>query len=119
MWIPKCRKRRLYGGVVKYLGSIFHELAKERESRIVEGHVPMLIKIPPKYSVTQVVGYIKGKSAIGIARRFVVRQRNFTGQNFWGRGSTVGWDEAQIRKYILEQEAEDKRLDQFDLFKDK
>jgi putative transposase len=82
----------------------------------------MLIEIPPKYSVAQVVGYIKGKSAIAIARRFVGRQKNFTGQNFWARGyyvSTVGRDEATIRKYIREQEAEDKRLDQLELFKDK
>jgi putative transposase len=77
--------------VAKYLGSIFHELARERESRIVEGrlcpdHVHMLIEIPPKYSVAQVVGYIKGKSAIAIARRFVGRQKNFTGKNCWARG---------------------------------
>jgi putative transposase len=119
--------RNNYGEVAKYLGSIFHRLAKERESRIVEGrlcldHVHMLIEIPPKYSVAQMVGYIKGKSAIAIARRFVGRQKNFSGQNFWARGyyvSTVGRDEATIRRYIREQEAEDKRLDQLELFKDK
>jgi putative transposase len=113
--------------VAKYLGSIFHELARERESQILEGHlcpdhVHMLIEIPPKYSVAQVVGYIKGKSAIAIARRFVGKEKNFTGQNFWARGyyvSTVGRDETAIRKYIQEQEQEDKRLDQLDLFKDK
>ena len=128
VWIPKCRKKQLYGGVAKYLGSIFHQLAKERESRILEGHlrpdhVHMLIEIPPKYSVAQVVGYIKGKSAIAIARRFVGRQKNFTGQNFWARGyyvTTVGRDEAAVRKYILAQEEEeDKRLGQLELFKDK
>jgi putative transposase len=82
----------------------------------------MLIEIPPKYSVAQVVGYIKGKSAIAIARRFVGKRQNFTGQNFWARGyyvSTVGRDEATIRKYIREQEVEDQRLDQLELFKDK
>jgi putative transposase len=82
----------------------------------------MLIEIPPKHSVAQVVGYIKGKSAIAIARRFVGRQKNFTGQNFWARGyyvSTVGRDEASIRRYIQEQESEDKRLDQLEMFKDK
>jgi putative transposase len=127
VWIPKCRKKQLYGGEAKYLGNIFHELARERESQIVEGHlcpdhVNMLIEIPPKYSVAQVVGYIKGKSAIAIARRFVGKQKNFSGQNFWARGyyvSTVGRDEATIRKYIQEQEAEDKRLDQLEMFKDK
>ena len=127
VWIPKCRKKQLYGGVAKFLGSVFHELARERESRILEGHlcmdhVHMLIEIPPKYSVAQVVGYIKGKSAIAIARRFVGKQRNFTGQNFWARGyyvNTVGRDEAAIRKYIQAQETEDQRLDQLEMFKDK
>jgi putative transposase len=82
----------------------------------------MLIEIPPKYSVAQVIGYIKGKSAIAAARRFVGKERNFTGQNFWARGyyvSTVGRDEETIRKYIQDQEVEDKRLDQLELFKDK
>jgi putative transposase len=81
----------------------------------------MLIEIPPKYSVAQVVGYIKGKSVIAIARRFVGKQKNFTGQNFWARGyyvSTEGRDEATIRKYIQEQEVEDNRLDQLEMFKD-
>ena len=127
VWIPKCRKKQLYGGVAKYLGNIFHDLARERESQILEGHlcsdhVHMLIEIPPKYSVAQVVGYIKGKSAIAIARRFVGRQKNFTGQNFWARGyyvTTVGRDETAIRKYIQAQETEDKRLDQLEIFKEK
>ena len=96
----KCRKKQLYGGVAKYLGNIFHMLARERESKILEGHlcpdhVHMLIEIPPKYSVAQVIGYIKRKSAIAIARRFVGRKKNFTGQNFWARGdyvTTVGRD---------------------------
>jgi putative transposase len=80
----------------------------------------MLIETPPKHSVAQVVGHIKGKSAIAIARRFVGRQKNFTGQNFWARGcyvSTAGRDETTIRKHIRGQEAEDKRLDQLELFK--
>ena len=126
IWIPKCRKKTLYGSVAKYLGKIFHELAQQRESRIVEGHlcpdhIHMLIEIPPKYAVAQVVGYIKGKSAIAIARNFMGRQKNFTGLNFWARGyyvSTVGRDEQAIKQYIREQEAEDKRLDQLELFKD-
>jgi putative transposase len=82
----------------------------------------MLIEIPPKYSVVEVGGYIKGKSAIAIARRFVGREKNFTGQNFWARGyyvSTVGRDEATIRKYIQGQEDEDKHQDQLEIFKDK
>jgi putative transposase len=81
----------------------------------------MLIEIPPKYSVAQVVGYIKGKSAIHIARTYMGRKQKFTGENFWAKGyyvSTVGRDEESIKKYIREQEVEDKRLDQLELFKD-
>lgn len=126
VWIPKCRRKKLYGEIGKYLGDIFHELAGHRESKILEGHVcpdhiHMLIAIPPKYSIASVVGYIKGKSAIAIARTYLGRRANFTGQNFWARGyyvSTVGRDEETIRKYIKEQEDEDNRLDQLDMFKD-
>ena len=126
VWIPKYRKKKLYGEIAKSLGKIFHELAKQRESRIVEGsicpdHIHMLIEIPPKYSVSAVVGYIKGKSAIAIARSYLGKRQNFTGQNFWARGyyvSTVGRDETLIKKYIQEQEKEDKRLDQLEIFKE-
>jgi putative transposase len=108
------------------MGKIFHELARQRESKILEGrlcpdHIHMLIEIPPKHAVSGVVGYIKGKSAIAIARTYLGKWQNFTGQNFWARGyyvSTVGRDEQAIRKYIQEQEAEDKRQDQLELFKD-
>ncbi|MCL2269987.1 MAG: IS200/IS605 family transposase [Treponema sp.] len=126
IWIPKCRRKRLYGGIAKDLGEIFHELARQRECKIVEGHVcpdhiHMLIEIPPKYAVSAVVGYIKGKSAIAIARTYLGKRQNFSGQNFWARGyyvSTVGRDEASIKKYIQEQEAEDRRQDQLEMFKD-
>jgi putative transposase len=127
VWIPKYRKKRLYGELRKYLGDILHELARQRESRILEGHLCMdhihvLIEIPPKYAVAHVVGYMKGKSAISIARNFMGRRQNFTGQNFWARGyyvSTVGLNEQTIRTYIREQETEDRRLDQLELFKNK
>ena len=82
-------------------------------------HVHMMISIPPKYSVSQVVGYIKGKSAIHLARVYGERKRNYVGQSFWARGyfvSTVGRDEAAIREYIQNQEQEDKRLDQMKLW---
>ncbi len=78
-------------------------------------HVHMCISIPPKYAVSNVVGYIKGKSAISIARNFMGRKRNFSGENFWARGyfvSTVGLDEEIVKRYIREQEKEDERLDQ-------
>jgi putative transposase len=81
-------------------------------------HVHMMISIPPKHSVATVIGYIKGKSAIYIARTFSERKRNFVGQHFWARGyfvSTVGRDEAVVREYIRNQEAEDKRSDQLRL----
>ena len=82
-------------------------------------HVHMLISIPPKYSVSQVIGFIKGKSAINIARTYLGRRKNYTGQSFWARGyyvSTVGHDEAVVRQYIRHQEEEDRRLDQLNLF---
>ncbi len=123
VFIPKRRKKQIFGALKRHLGEIFHELAGHKESKIVEGHlmadhVHMCISIPPKYSVSNVVGYIKGKSAIQIARKFGGRQRNFTGENFWARGyfvSTVGLDEAMVRAYIRRQEQEDERYDQMKL----
>ena len=123
VFIPKCRRRTLYKELRRYLGEVFQRLAKQRESRIEEGHlmadhVHMLISIPPKYSVAQVIGYIKGKSTIHVARTFFDRKRNFVGQHFWARGyfvSTVGRDEQAIREYIRSQEAEDKRQEQLRL----
>jgi putative transposase len=119
VFIPKFRRKALYGAIRKDLGNIFHTLARQRESRIEEGHimpdhVHMLISIPPKHSVSQVIGYIKGKSAIHIARRFMRQGRNFTGYHFWARGycvSTVGRDEETIRAYIKNQEKVDQEQD--------
>jgi putative transposase len=124
VFIPKCRRKALYGKIKTELGSVFRELAQQKESAIEEGqvcadHVHMMISIPPKYSVAQVVGYIKGKSAIFIARYFG-RRRNFVGESFWARGyyvSTVGRDEAAMREYIRRQEATDKRIEQMGLFR--
>ena len=101
----------------QHLGEVFRELAVQKESRIEQGHlmpdhVHMMISIPPKYAVSQVVGFIKGKSAIHLARTYGERKRNFAGQHFWARGyfvSTVGRDEATIREYIKKQEKEDAR----------
>jgi len=112
VFIPKGRKKELYGKIRSYLGRVFHELAGQRDCQIVEGHmvqdhVHMLIRIPPKYSVAEVVGYLKGKSAISVARQFGGRRRNFNGESFWARGyavSTVGFEESQIRAYIKKQE---------------
>jgi putative transposase len=123
VFIPKYRRRAIFGGIRGDLGEVFRRLAEQKESRIEEGHlmpdhVHMMISIPPKYAVAQVVGYIKGKSAIHIARRYAERKRNFVGQHFWARGyfvSTVGRDEEVIREYIRHQEAEDRRIDQMNL----
>lgn len=112
VFIPKGRKKKLYGKVRHYLGPVFHELARQRNSQILEGHmvqdhVHMLIEIPPKYAVSEVIGYLKGKSAIAVARQFSGRKRNFNGESFWARGyavSTVGFEEEQIRHYIKHQE---------------
>ena len=124
IWIPKYRKKAIFGDLRKYLGEIFRELARQKECTVIEGHlmpdhVHIMLAIPPKYSVAQVVGFIKGKSAIQIARNFQCRKKNFVGQIFWARGyyvSIVGKDEEAVRAYIQHQEKEDKRLDQLKLF---
>ena len=125
IFIPKRRRRTLYGELRKHLGEVFRKLAAQKESEIVEGHlmpdhVHMMIAIPPKYAVSQVIGFIKGKSAIHLARVYGERKRNFVGQHFWARGyfvSTVGRDEAVVREYIRRQEQEDERLDQLGLWR--
>ena len=123
VFIPKCRRKVLYGNIRRDLGEVFRSLAGRKESKIEEGHlmpdhVHMMLSIPPKYAVSQVVGYIKGKSAIHIARVYGERKRNFVGQHFWARGyfvSTLGRDEEVIREYIKRQEEDDRRQDQMDL----
>jgi len=125
VWIPKCRRKMLYGQLRKNLGEVFHELARQKESKVLEGHlqpdhVHVLMSIPPKYSVAQIVGYIKGKSAIHIARTYLGQRKNYNGMHFWARGyfvSTVGTDEEVVRNYIKEQEKEDRRVEQLSLFK--
>jgi putative transposase len=119
VFIPKCRRRTLYGGLRKHLGEVFRRLAEQKESRVEEGHlmrdhVPMMLPSPPKNAVSQVVGFIKGKSAIHLARVYGERKRSFIGLSFWARGyfvSTVGRDEEVIGAYIRNQEVEDERLD--------
>ena len=123
VWIPKYRKKVLYGQLKKDLIPVLRELISHKESEVLEGkmkvdHVHIVISIPPKYSVSQVVGYVKGKSAIWVSRA-MGRNRNFLGQNFWARGycvSTVGLDEETIREYVRSQEEADKKLDQLKLF---
>jgi len=124
VFIPKCRRKVLYGRVRQELREILRELAKQKESEIIEGHlcpdhVHMMIRIPPKHSVSEVVGYIKGKSAIRVARDYMRRERNYKGYHFWARGyfvSTVGADEGVVRDYIRNQEENDRKIDQQRLF---
>jgi len=115
----------LYAELRQYLGEVFRSLAQQKSCRIEKGHlmpdhVHMMISIPPKHPVSQVVGFIKGKSAIHLARVYSERKRNFTSQNYWACGyfvSTVGRDEELIRNYIRHQEKEDERLDQLGLWR--
>ena len=124
VFIPKYRRKTLYKELRRHLGEVFRSLAEHKACRIEEGHlmpdhVHVLLSVPPNYAVAQVVGFIKGKSAIHIARTFMGRRQNYTGHHFWARGyyvSTVGKDEATVREYIRTQEAEDRRLDQLGLW---
>ncbi len=123
VFIPKCRKKVLFGQIRRELGAVFRELARQKEGEIHEGHLMMdhvhrLISIPPKYSVARVMGFMKGKTAIHIARVYAGRRKSLVGQPFWARGywvSTVGRDETAVRRYIQEQEQEDRRIDQLSL----
>jgi len=125
VFIPKMRRKVLYEQLRQRLGEVFHRLAQQKESKIEEGHmmpdhVHMMISVPPKYAVSQVIGFIKGKSAIHVARVYGENRRNFVGQHFWAWGffvSTVGRDEEVIREYIRHQEDEDKRSDQMHLWR--
>ncbi|MCY4471310.1 MAG: IS200/IS605 family transposase [Kistimonas sp.] len=123
VFIPKKRKKVIYGSLRKFLGEILHELANRKGCKILEGHlmldhVHMCISIPPKYPVSSVVGFIKGKAAIHIAKNIKGKQRNFAGENFWARGyfvSTVGLDETVIRSYIRNQEKAEEHREQMKL----
>lgn len=122
VFVPKGRKKELYGKIRKFLGPVFRELIRQKESELVEGHmmidhVHMLVKVPPKYAVAEAIGYLKGKSAIAVARQFSGRQRNFNGEKLWARGYavfTVGYEEEKVRRYIREQEKLDAQNEHVD-----
>ena len=122
VFTPKYRRKSLYGLIRKDLQGVFHRLANQKECVIEEGylmkdHIHMLLSIPPKYAVANIIGFLKGKSSIWIAQNISGKQKNFVGHKFWARGyfvSTVGADEKIIRAYIQNQEKQDKRID--DLF---
>ena len=123
VFIAKCRRKVLYAQLRRELGTVFRGLAEQKECRVEAGHLMsdhehMLLSVPPKYSVSSVMGFIKGKSAIHIARVYAGRRRNYVGQHFWARGywvSTVGKNEAAVRRYIQDQEKEDQRLEQLEM----
>ena len=115
VFVPKYRRKAVYGEIRASLGGIFHELARQKECRIVEGHllvdhVHRGIELPPKHAVASIIGFLKGKSAVAITRQFGGKLRNFTGAHCWTRGyavSTVGYELEEMKRYIREQEAED------------
>ena len=116
VFVPKYRKKELYGKIRKYLRGVFHELARQRNCEIISGnivkdHVHMCISIPPKYAVSEIIGYLKGKSAIAVARQFGGKKRNFSGEKLWARGyavSTVGFELEVVKNYIAHQEQTDR-----------
>jgi len=123
VFMPKKRQKQIYGHLRKYLGEILHKLSRRKgaeilESHMMQDHIYIRISIPPKYSVSYMVGYIKGKSTIAIARRFKGKQSSFNGEHFWARVyfvSTVGLDEEVVREYIRHQEKNEGRRDQMRL----
>jgi putative transposase len=112
VFVPKYRKKVLYGKIRDFLKKTFHELAHQKGCEIIGGHqvqdhVHMILSIPPKYAVSEIVGYLKGKSAIAVARQFGSRKRNFNGEKFWARGyavSTVGYELEKVREYVRNQD---------------
>ena len=102
------------GQTRRHLGEIFHALARQKEDQILEGHlmpdrVHMCIAIRPQHPAASVIGFLKGKSAIALAR-WCGKERNFTGEPLWARGyavSTLGFELEQVRQYIREQEGAD------------
>ena len=123
VFVPKYRRRSIYGSLRRNIGGVMRELCRQHEVELVEGHamadhIHLCLSIPPKYSVANTVGFLKGKSAIRIHREYLGRQRQYTGFHFWARGycvSTVGLDEEMVRAYIRNQEAEEKRQEDLGL----
>ena len=121
VFIPKKRRKALFGRVRHHLRDIFHALARQKECQILEGnlmpdHVHMCIAIPPKYAVASVIGFLKGKSAIAIAREVCGKEQDFTGEHLWAQGyavSTLGFELEQVRQYIRDQEEADGAGEQF------
>ncbi len=110
--VPKYRSRRVFGRFRKEIGGILRDLCRQKGVELLEGnaasdHIHMLLSVPPKYSIAMMIGYLKGKCAVRVHREFLKTKGTLFGRSFWSRGycvSTVGLDEAMIRKYIQDQE---------------
>jgi putative transposase len=122
VWVPKKRRKIIYGKLRQELSTILKRLCQYKSVEVVEGtmcidHIHVCLAIPPKYSVSTIVGYLKGKSAMIVFEKYSRLKRNFKGHSFWARGyyvSTVGLDEAKIRKYIKNQEINESIEDKYD-----
>lgn len=122
VWVPKCRRKVIYGQLRREVVTILRKLCEYKGVKILEGkacidHIHLCISIPPKYAVSTIVGYLKGKTAMMVFERYSKVKRNFKGQSFWARGyyvSTVGLDESRVRKYIQDQELNDSIADKYD-----
>jgi len=122
VWVPKNRRKIIYGKLRKELGGILRRLCEYKGIEVIEGtlcsdHIHLCVSIPPKYSVSTIVGYLKGKSAMMVFERYSRLKRNFKGHSFWARGyyvSTVGLDEGKIRRYIKNQQDNDTIEDKYD-----
>ena len=122
VWVPKNRRKIIYGKLRKELGGILRRLCEYKGIEVIEGtlcsdHIHLCVSIPPKYPVSTIVGYLKGKSAMMVFERYSRLKRNFKGHSFWARGYyviTVGLDEAKIRRYIQNQRDNDTIEDKYD-----
>ena len=123
VFVPKYRRRSIYGTLRRNIGKILRELCQQHQVELVEGHampdhVHLCLSVPPKYSLANTVGFLKGKSAIRVHREYLGRKKQYTGFHFWARGycvSTVGLDEQVVRAYIRDQEMEEKRQEELHL----
>ena len=122
VWVPKRRRKVIYGKLKIEIGKILRRLCNYKGIEVLEGnacidHIHICLSIPPKYSVSTVVGYLKGKSAMIVFENYSSLRKNFRGHSFWARGyyvSTVGLDEAKVRKYIRDQELNESIEDRYD-----
>jgi putative transposase len=122
VWVPKGRRKKIYGKLRQELRTILKRLCQYKTVEVVEGtmsidHIHMCLAIAPKYSVSTIVGYLKGKSAMIVFEKYSRLKRNFKGHSFWARGyfvSTVGLDEAKVRKYIKDQEINESVEDRYE-----